>query len=59
MWRIKAVKTVSFVSILIIALQYVNQVIMYKSPYGITQYKGFYKQEKDITDNYGEILMCH
>ncbi len=46
----KVVKAVSFLTLLAIALTVVNNIVMYKTPYGITQYKGFYEQEENSVD---------
>lgn len=46
----KVVKAVSFFILLAIALTVVNNIVMYKTPYGITQYKGFYEQEENSVD---------
>lgn len=50
MKMVKVIKSVVFILALMMLLVWINNVIMYKSPYGITQYKGFYEQEKDSVD---------
>lgn len=46
----RAAKVVSFTLILVTVLIWVNNIIMYKSPYGITQYEAFYEQERGSID---------
>lgn len=46
----KAAKAVIFLMILIMVLIGVNNIIMYKQPNGIPQYKSFYEQEEDSVD---------
>lgn len=46
----KLAKVAGFLLILATVLMCVNNIVMHKAPYGITQYKAFYEQEKDSID---------